>query len=186
MNPITHFLIGWGVATSCELDRRERALITVAAIIPDFDGLGIVAEKITLDWDKPLLWWTEYHHLLGHNLTFALVYSLAAFMLAKRKMKTALLVFLSLHLHLLGDIVGARGPEGEQWPIPYFYPFEDSLQLVWEHQWALNAWPNFVITILGLAWMFRIAAKAGFSPLEFFSQKADAAFVNTVRQRLKT
>ncbi len=28
-----------------------------------------------------------------------------------------LLVLFSFHLHLLGDLVGARGPDGDQWPI---------------------------------------------------------------------
>lgn len=185
MNPITHFLLGWGVATVTELDKRERALVTVAGIAPDFDGLGIVAEKLTLDSSRPLLWWTEYHHLLGHNLTFAFVCCVAAFLLAKQKIKTALLAFFSIHLHLLGDLAGARGPEGEQWPIPYFWPLSEKVQMVWQHQWALNAWPNFLITILGLTLLFRVAAKQGHSPLEFFSARADRSFVQTVRQRLK-
>ena len=52
------------------------------------------------------------------------------------------LAALSFHLHLLGDIIGAKGPEGYQWPIPYFQPFSNSLQITWEGQWAINAWPN--------------------------------------------
>ena len=65
---------------------------------------------------------------------------------AKQKIKTTLLVFLSFHLHLLADLVGARGPDGDQWPIPYMLPFSKQLQLKWPGQWALNAWPNVVIT----------------------------------------
>src|SRR5437016_4637804 len=41
MNPITHLLIGW--CTACVhpgLDDRERTLVTLAAVVPDIDGLG--------------------------------------------------------------------------------------------------------------------------------------------------
>ena len=85
MNPVSHFLIGWGVANTADLNRRDRAAVTVAGIIPDIDSLGIIAEKLTLDSDRPLLWWTEYHHVLGHNIGFALLVTAAAFALAARR-----------------------------------------------------------------------------------------------------
>jgi len=44
MSPITHFLLGWIVANTDRLNRRERALVTVAGVIPDLDGAGVVAE----------------------------------------------------------------------------------------------------------------------------------------------
>lgn len=184
MNPISHFLIGWGVATAVDLNKRERAAVAVAGIIPDLDGIGIIAEKLTADSPTPLIWWTEYHHVLGHNLTFGLLVAATAFAIASHRGKTGLLALLSFHLHLLGDLVGARGPEGYQWPIPYLFPFSESPQLAWEGQWALNAWPNFLITIIALAWMFLAAARKGYSPLELVSGKADAVFVATVRKRL--
>ena len=96
---------------------------------------------------------------------------------------TALLIALSFHLHLLGDLIGARGPEGEQWPIHYLSPFSESGQLTWQGQWALNAWPNFVITAILLLLTFYWARVRGYSPLEIFSKKADAAFVATLRRR---
>jgi len=41
MNPATHFLTGWAVANCVpSLDRKERAMITLACVIPDVDGLG--------------------------------------------------------------------------------------------------------------------------------------------------
>jgi hypothetical protein len=42
MNPVTHLLVGWGVANTAVLERRDRALVTIAAVIPDVDGLGIL------------------------------------------------------------------------------------------------------------------------------------------------
>ncbi len=106
-----------------------------------------------------------------------------AAILAKQKTKATLLTFFSFHLHLLGDLVGARGPDGDQWPIPYLLPFSHQLQLTWSGQWALNAWPNFVITAALIGITFALARRRGFSPLEMFSAKADAAFVQALRAR---
>ncbi|MDP8255868.1 MAG: metal-dependent hydrolase [Candidatus Alcyoniella australis] len=184
MNPVSHFLIGWVTANTVELTRRDRALIVIAGVAPDLDGLGIVAEKATQHSEQPLLWWTQYHHVLCHNLGFGLLLTALALVLAKtRRAITALLALLAFHLHLLGDLVGARGPEGDQWPIPYLLPFSDKWELAWSHQWALNAWPNFAITAAMLAATFYLAAKRGYSPLEFVSQKADKKFVETLRKR---
>jgi len=47
MSPITHFLTGWVVANSAQLNRRDRILVTLAGIVPDLDGIGIVAEIAT-------------------------------------------------------------------------------------------------------------------------------------------
>jgi inner membrane protein len=184
MSPITHFLVSWAIAGTSGLKRRERAAVALAGIAPDLDGLGIVPELLTRGSAHPLLWFTEYHHVLGHNIGFALLVTLAGFILARAdKWKTAVLVFVSFHLHLLCDVIGARGPDGYQWPIPYLLPFSHRSDIVWHGQWALNAWQNFAITGIGLSVMFWIARNKGFSPLEIVSEKADAAFVKTIRAR---
>jgi inner membrane protein len=118
MNPLTHALLGWTLAQVVPLTRRDRALVTLAGVVPDIDGLGVVAELLT-----PLLWWSEYHHVLAHNLGGALVVTIAVICLAHRRWVGAALACTSFHLHLLGDLVGGRGPDGYQWPIPYLAPF---------------------------------------------------------------
>jgi hypothetical protein len=153
MSPATHFLVGWMVANSTELNRRERAAVAVAGVIPDLDGLGIVAEVLTRGTSHPLPWFSQYHHTL-HNLSFALLVS-----------------------------AGARGPDGYQWPIPYLLPFSRAWEWTWEGQWALNAWPNFVLTIALLLATFYLAWKRGFSILEMLSTRADQALVRTLRAR---
>ncbi len=183
MNPVTHFFISWDAANIVSLERRDRALVTVAGIIPDFDGFGIIPELLTRNSVHPLFWWTDYHHILGHNLTFGAIVTVGSFVIAKSRWKTALLTFLAFHLHLLGDIIGGRGPDGYQWPIPYFYPFSEAWQLVWARQWELNAWPNFVVTFMVLGFMFYVAWKRGYSPLEMVSASANRAFVQTLRDR---
>lgn len=185
MSPATHFLAGWLLANTTALERRDRALVVCAAVIPDVDGLGFIPELLTRNSAHPVLWFSQYHHAL-HTLAFALVVTIAAFFLARQRWKTALLVFASFHLHLLCDLAGARGPDGYQWPIPYLFPFSNSLQLTWHGQWALNAWPNLLITLLLIFITLWLAWKMGRSPLEFVSAKADLAMVDSLRGRFSS
>jgi len=184
MSPITHLLIGWAVANSApSLSKRERAMVTWASVVPDLDGLGIVAERLTQNSRHPLTWWSDYHHVLGHNLGFAIVVATLAAIIAKQRTKVTLLVLFSFHLHLLGDLIGARGPDGDQWPIPYLLPFSKQAELTWTGQWALNTWPNVVVTTLLIAIAVLLARRRGYSPLELFSAKADVAVVGALRAR---
>ena len=114
---------------------------------------------------------------------FALVIAAIAFALAAQKWKTGLLAFLSFHLHLFEDLLGSRGPDGYQWPIPYLAPLSSSLQLFWRGQWGLNAWPNILIAIVLLLMTFWLAWRRGFSPLEMVSTKADHSLVAALRRR---
>jgi hypothetical protein len=98
---------------------------------------------------------------------------------------TAFLVFISFHLHLLCDLIGARGPDGDQWPIPYLKPFSNAIQLAWHGQWALNAWQNFVITGLLLFATLWIAWRYRSSPMELVSQSANRAVTQTLRDRFR-
>jgi len=184
MSPITHFFVGWIVANSApSLTKRERAMVTWASVVPDVDGLGIIAEKLTQNSAHPLNWWSEYHHVLGHTIGFAIAVTILAAIFAEQKLATASLVFISFHLHLIGDLVGTRGPDGDQWAIPYLLPFSHRWQLTWSGQWALNAWPNFLITGALIAGALVLARRRGFSPLEMFSQRLDAAVVVSLRNR---
>jgi inner membrane protein len=183
MNPITHFLVSWDVANIASLDRKDRTLVTLVGVIPDIDGFGAIPELLTRNSDQPLFWWTDYHHILGHNLPFGLFVTIGSFAIARKRWKTALLAFLTFHLHILGDVVGGRGPDSYQWPIPYLYPFSETWLLVWKGQWELNAWPNFVVTGIALFLMFFLAWRQGFSPLEMISTSANQAFVQTLRKR---
>jgi inner membrane protein len=182
MSPVTHFFTGWVFANCVKLNRRDRAIVTLACVAPDLDGLGIVPELLTRNSTHPLLWFTLYHHSL-HTLSFALACSILAFILATQRWKTALLALLSFHIHLFEDILGSRGPDGYQWPIPYLAPFSSSLQLAWHGQWGLNAWPNVAITIVFLLATFWLAWRNGYSPLEMISARADSVFVAALRQR---
>lgn len=183
MSPVTHFLIGWVVANAGGLDRRDRAVVTVAGVTPDVDGLGFIAEYLTRESVHPLWWYADYHRVIGHNLGFGLLTAAVGALLATRRWKAAALAFVSFHLHLLGDLAGSRGPDGYQWPIPYLLPFSNAWQLSWRGQWELDAWPNYLVTAAALAATFFLAWKRGFSPLEMVSEPADRLFVQTLRRR---
>src|SRR3954462_4217756 len=156
MSPVTHFLAGWAVANLAKT-RRERLLITLAGVAPDFDGLGIVPELLTRGSSHPLLWFSQYHHLLGHNLGFAIAIFVVGYLVCRRKLMSALLALVSFHLHLLFDLLGSRGPEGYSWPIPYLLPFSNRWQWSWNGQWALNGWQNYSITLALLGATFFLA-----------------------------
>ena len=184
MNPASHFLISWTVANTADISRRDRVLVTLCGVIPDIDGVGIIAELLTENTSMPLIWYSKYHHVLGHNLGLGLLLAAVVFSLSLRRWVSAVLALIAFHLHLLGDIVGSRGPDGYQWPIPYFFPFSTDWTLTWVGQWELNAWPNILVTLLLLALTLYIAWKRGRSPLEMISRKADTALVAGLRKRL--
>lgn len=183
MSPVTHFLVSWVGADLGASARRDRALIALAGTVPDLDGLGYFVEPFTKSWNPPFLPFSDYHHVFCHNLLFGLLAAAACLAFAQKRLRTALLALLVFHVHILCDIVGARGPDGSQWPIPYLWPFTWSVQWVWFGQWGLNAWPNFVITGTALAAILCFAWRWGHSPLEMVSLRANAAFVKTLRDR---
>jgi len=183
----SHFFAGWLVAVGpAGLSRRERGLIAFAGVAPDLDGTGIVVEQITANWARPHLWYSTYHHILGHNLGFALAVAALSAALAKGRAQTALLAFAAFHLHLLCDLAGSRGSDGDQWPIPYLLPFSRAWQLTWSGQWMLSSWQNNAFTAVLLGAMVWAAWYFGRSPLGLFSEKGDAAFVTTLRHRFGT
>jgi hypothetical protein len=181
VSPITHFLAGWAVANTANLNARDRMLVTVAGVIPDLDGFGIIVDFATRHATD---WWGRFHHELCHNLGFCLLVTAVFTAFAQCQIITALLVVINFQLHLLCDLIGARGPDGDQWPIPYLEPFSHIPRLVWSGQWALNAWPNMLLTGTLIALAVRWAWRRGYSPLEMFSKKADAIFVETLRRRV--
>ena len=182
MNPASHFLLSWTLANTADIPRRDRALVALSGVIPDIDGVGIIAELLTENTSVPLVWYSKYHHVLGHNLGLGLILIAAVFWLSIRRWVAAFLAFIAFHLHLLGDLVGSRGPDGYQWPIQYLLPFSTDWTLTWQGQWELNAWPNILASGLVFGITLYIAWKHGRSPLEMISSRADTAFIAKLRK----
>lgn len=182
MKPTTHLFLGWLVADSAGLCRRDRAVVTAAGVVADIDGAGIVVERLTWNTEHPLLWYDTYHHLLCHNLAFGLLVTVAAFSCARRRWMTAGLAFTAFHLHLLCDWVGARGQDGSYWPIYYWFPFSRAEQ-VWRNSWALASWQNMLVTACALGMTLFLAWKRGYSPLGMVWAAGDRGLVAALRER---
>jgi hypothetical protein len=183
MNPVMHFFTGWIAANADGLTRRDRNIVTLAAILPDADGLGILANFASKNQEAGLRLYGQYHHVLAHNIFSGILIAAAAYALSRKKWLTALLAFLSFHLHLAEDLLSGRGPDGTLWPIHYLYPVSSGFTVSWSGQWELNAWPNFVITAFLLLITFYLAWKRGFSPVGIISPRADHALIDTLRGR---
>jgi inner membrane protein len=181
MNPLTHFFVSWIVGNADpESRRRDRIVVTLAGLAPDLDGLGVVPQVLTQNSSHPVYWYSDYHHVLAHNIGFALATTAVSFAFARR-WKTAALALLSFHVHLLCDLAGSRGPDGYGWPIPYLLPFSNRWQLAWSGQWQLASWQNVVVTLAAMSASIVIAWRRGHSPVEVFSARGDAAYVFAIR-----
>jgi membrane-bound metal-dependent hydrolase YbcI (DUF457 family) len=176
MNPIIHAEIGWLCAQGLER-RRDRILVTAAAVLPDIDGVGILFSDAL---------YAEWHHKLGHGLIAgaALSVGLGAALTVGRAHKArafatgAALVCLAFHSHIAADLVGS----GPGWPIWYLWPFSDSSWFP-SWQWDLASWQN---TTIGMAITLTCLAMAIFrerTPVELFSERADRRVVDTIRAR---
>jgi membrane-bound metal-dependent hydrolase YbcI (DUF457 family) len=180
MNIITHALMGWCIGQRCSRQISEVTVVAAASVIPDVDALGAVVDLVR-GGEAELF--SAYHHKFGHCLPFCLFLLLVIHFIWKNGRLT--LWFAAVfHLHLLCDIIGAKGPDGYQWPIFYFFPFSDQ-GIVWQHQWEINAWPNIVLTIWLLYLFFKQSAQAGYSPLSFISRSIDQKVVQTLQKRFK-
>src|SRR5688572_30361913 len=113
----THFLTGWLVALPKEgLTRRERGAIALAGVAPDLDGLGLVVDKLNQWMGRESIYYEEWHHVLAHNVGGALFFAGCCAALAGkgRRLAVSFLAFLSVHLHLLFDLMGSKGSDGSQ------------------------------------------------------------------------
>ncbi len=168
MAPGTHLLFSWLTTVKILKARRERAIVTVSGITPDIDGLGIVMDKLTGTSNLYL----QYHHYLGHSIFSAFVISVLATFFAKAQKKAVfMLSFLLVHMHILFDILGSKGPDGYQWPIYYLYPLKPELGLTWSGQWQLSAWQNhvFMLVLALISIYYAVTKKITF--FEVFSTK---------------
>lgn len=169
MFPVTHGMIGWLTGQSLE-NRRDRILVTAASVIPDFDGAGIV---VSLDY------YAKYHHVLGHNIFFGLIFAALAYKFSIEKKKGAVLALVAFHSHILGDLLGS----GLGWGIPFFWPvYGKVFEFVPPFQWELDSWQNILTTAICLIGIIYFAIKKKRTIVEVFSVKADAKVVEVFRK----
>jgi len=187
MHVVTHLLMGWTLAEHTTKSPRDRALITFASVAPDLDGLGLIVDAAAPLFDWTMQWYDRFHHLLLHGLPGALLCTALFACFARQRPYTAGLVFVSYHLHLLGDLLGSRGGgETAIWPIHYLAPLSDGLTFAWGGQWPLTSWQNTTLTVVLMVYALVLAVRRGYSPVGLFSARADAVFVETLRQRWRS
>lgn len=165
---------------------RDRKLVTLAGVIPDADGLGLL-----VDWANAALsgeaatyaCYQNYHHLLLHGWPGALGVAAILTCFANKRWRTFPVCLLVFHLHLVCDLIGSRGPSpGDLWPISYSEPLFRHPIWLWRGQWKLDGWHNQSIFLALFGLSLWVATNRGCSFVELFSRKADAVFVATLRK----
>ncbi len=170
MNPIVHAELSWLMAQRLEA-RRDRALVVLAGLAPDLDGLTLLAGEEA---------YGRWHHVLTHGFVAAIAVTLGCAALARERLHVAALALLAFHLHLLCDLAGS----GPGWPILYLWPISPA-EWAWSGQWELASWQNTLIglaaTIAGLACALRWSR----TPVELLSVRADAKVVASIVARFR-
>jgi hypothetical protein len=184
MSPLTHLLASWVVATATTDNPRDRRLVTLAGVLPDLDGLGIIVD---LAHDalghKATHYYANYHHVLLHGIFGAGVLMVALTIFAQRRWRVALLTLAVFHLHLLCDFIGSRGPSPEDlWPIFYLAPFTKEWMWIWRGQWQLDGWQNRTVFVCLFAWSLWYAVRYGHSFVAVLNRRADRVFVEVLRK----
>jgi len=182
MSPGQHFIISWVVSNAKPLDRKSRICITLMGILPDIDGFGYLADKVGGYFGYSTFLYQEYHHYFGHNIFFGLILSGLLARICYQRLIVFILCLIAFHLHLVADLIGSRGPDGYQWPIPYLYPFVQ-LELTWEGQWELSSWRNSAIGVLFFFIALLIVRYRHVSFFEFFSARFEKTVIDVARQR---
>jgi membrane-bound metal-dependent hydrolase YbcI (DUF457 family) len=179
MNLITHGLAGWCAGQYISKKPSDAVLLTIASLAPDLDAVGAIVDLVR---GEEMVFFTRFHHKFGHNI-FAGFLIMLFVLLLSRSFRISLWAFLIFHFHLICDLAGAKGPDGYQWPIYYFYPLSDK-GYTFSGQWEINAWPNLVFTGFLIGWFLYQSARTGFSPIRFISEKADRVFIDTLQKRI--
>ncbi len=168
MSPGAHLLISWLSGAELLKDRRERTIVALFGVAPDLDGLGVLVDMVTGKTN----YFLQYHHYFGHSIFAALILAFSSLLLAQRqKLRVFILVLFVVHLHILCDVIGSRGPDGYQWPVYYMYPLLPDFYLTWQYQWELNAWPNLLLMLclFIISWYYAKSRRITF--LEVFSSR---------------
>jgi inner membrane protein len=184
VSPETHLLGSWMIAAKATDNPRDCRLVTLAGILPDADGLGLVVD-LACGWFgcKQTFLYERYHHYYLHGALGGLVIAALVACFARRHLRVALLSLLVFHLHLLCDFVGSRGPSPQDlWPIFYFGPFDKDPMWLWRGQWRLDSWINRYLSAALFLWALWLPVRLGHSVVGVFSQRADQAVVRVLRK----
>ena len=185
MSPVVHLIGSWLIASATTNNPRDRKLVTLAGVLPDADGLGIIPDivgSLISGKECTFHYYQTYHHLLLHGWPGAIAISVLLMFFGRQRWRVLFLCLLTVHLHLLCDIVGSRGPSpGDLWPICYSEPLFRHPIWFWKHQWKLDGRQNqtiFVVIFMAALWL---AVKRGCSFVEIISSRLDSTCVKVLQ-----
>jgi len=164
----THLMSGWCVSNLFTLTARERAFCMAAATVADLDGLSRL-------FGQEAYW--DYHHVVCHNLAFALIVSCVLAIFSVHRVKGFIIYLALAHLHLVLDYYGS----GPGWPIHYGWPFSG---WTWVNPdgWEFSSWQNRVVAAVFLLWVIAIAVVRGRTPVESLTPDLDRSIVVSLRR----
>lgn len=140
MYPDCHAMLGWTIGNFVPDDARLRRWATVAAVLPDVDGLPVIFG---------VRYYAQFHHTFGHNVfLWAAVSVLAGKVL--RSWKAALVVFVCFGSHILTDAYFSGINQYLLWPVSS-WPW--SIASGYTLKDSINIWMFYV----GLFMIFLIA-----------------------------
>lgn len=187
MSPITHGLLSWVLGERMLQNNRDLGLVTIAGLAPDLDSLGILVDGFNhLTGRASSDYYAALHHWLLHGVLGAVLISALVALKAKERARVFIVALAAVHLHILADVLGSRGPDAGEgiWPLYYLGPLTSKAGvLLWRDQWLLNGWQNVSLTVVLLIALFYIAWANDRSPLLPWASRSHRAFVDTLRQR---
>jgi inner membrane protein len=188
MSPETHLFASWLAGTRTTRTERDLRLAALAGILPDADGLGLLVDWANAGFGRrPTYYYAEYHHVIFHGLPGAIIIALALSVFATDRWRVLVNAFFLVHLHLLCDFIGSRGPSpGDLWPIYYLSPLRSHPMWIWRGQWPLDGWQNHAINLGLFLACLAVAVRSGRSFVGVFSARADRIFTATLQQWWKT
>ena len=186
MSPLTHFLGSWLVAAATTGNPRDRKLVTLAGIIPDADGLGMLADVgvgFVSGQEVTFHYYQQSHHLLLHGWPAALVIVALLAGFAQNRTRVVIFGLFTFHLHMVCDLIGSRGPSFfDLWPICYGEPLFRHPIWIWKRQWRLDGWQNQMVFLAVFVLALRLATKRGYSFVEVLNPRLDSIFVGALRK----
>jgi inner membrane protein len=184
VSPETHLLASWIIAAKTTDNPRDCRLVTLAGILPDADGLGLVVDLACgwFGWKQTFLY-ERYHHYYLHGMLGGILIAALVACFARHRLRVALLALLVFHLHLLCDFAGSRGPSPQDlWPIFYLGPFDKDPMWVWRSQWPLDSWINRYLSAALFLYALWLPVRLGHSVVGVFSRRADQVVVSVLRK----
>jgi len=163
----THLAISWLIGYRLR-ERRDRCLVTWSGVVPDLDALSLLGGTAA---------YSEYHHVLTHNLVAAIAVAATSTAFARQRWKVLLLSLLAFHVYLICDLLGS----GRDWPIVYFYPFTRH-EFLTPYGWPLASPQNAFVWLAAVALTLWVGITRGGTFAEaFLPARADAAVVKALR-----